>query len=143
MNDQQPTIQFAAGGQSVSITLLALYGSMAGERHARVVARSGAFHGELASVLWTYDLHALQHLLTVLDATVGQPNRQEWRSMEDELALAFELTPVGHVLLHVELRDRSSDWSRPTTLRFTILADQTYLPVWREHIAQALEQMTL
>jgi hypothetical protein len=143
MNVEKPTIQFTAGSHSVSITLHEPYGPMADELHARVVARSGAFRGELTFVASTFDLHALYQLLVSLDAVVGQPNRKEWQSMEGELTLTFELTQVGHVLLHVELLHRSDDWSLPTTLKYVISADQTYLPLWIGQVAQALESMTL
>lgn len=142
MNDETPDIHLAAGSQSVSITLHEPYGSMSDERRAKIVARSGAFHGELVCIVWIYDLHALRELLRVLDRMVGQPDRREWHSMEDELTLRFELSQTGHLQVHIALLDHSGDWSLPTTLGFTIRADQTYLPMWIQHVTEALENIT-
>jgi len=142
MDDENPTIHLAAGGQSITITLHGPYGSMLDEQQAIVIVRSGAFHGELAAIVWTYDLDALHQLLVTLDRMVGQPDRREWHSMENDLTLTFELSQVGHVLVHVEVLERLGDWSLPTTLSFTIRADQTYLPIWIRQVAHTLEAVT-
>lgn len=144
-----PRIHFAAGGQSVTITLQEPYDSMWDERHVTVVARSGAFHGSLDTLGWTYELYALHQLLIDLDRTVGRPDRKEWHAMEDELVLRFELTRLGHVQVQVQLRDRSANWPAETfvlpaetLLTFTLQADQTYLPLWIQEVGQALDALT-
>jgi hypothetical protein len=56
--------------------------------------------------------------------------------LEGAVYLAFELAQTGQVRVYAEARDVDDG----ALLTFSIDADQTYLPLWRDDIRRALDR---
>ncbi len=135
-------IRFAAGGEHIAINLNGRPNPDsidAWDRdaiNATVTIRSRHFNGGLATTIWSDELWHLRRILEKLYRHVGRPDRAEWGLLEGAVTLTFELSQLGHVQVYVELRDVEM------LLKFSIDADQTYLPLWIDQVTKALEQVS-
>ncbi len=99
-----------------------------------VVANARLFHGEMMTSVGLADLKELRDLLVGLDQVVGHPHHALWRPTAS-LSLSFDLSRIGHVAVGVELEE----WETGTILKFSLGADQTYLPLRISHVKRVLQ----
>ena len=100
-----------------------------------VIADAGLFHGELTTEVALPDLWTLRQRLLDLDRAVGHFQQSDWQPI-GALRLAFDLSITGGVRLDVRLED----WERTgAVLKFSIAADQTFLPTWIREVTRALQ----
>lgn len=139
----EPEIRFASGVDEVTITLhdcLSADSVELWDRNAvaaTIRAVSGTFHGHVTTTIWLQELMLLHQLLIDLAQDIGQVMQMRWAMLEDALSLMFQMDRLGHIRISVEVGDSHS----VTQLTFSIDADQTYLALWRQQIAQALSSL--
>lgn len=135
-------MRFAAEGQQFTISLQTRPYRRSSEKWDRdaiaatVAVRSRHFQGRLATTIWVDELWHLHRTLSDLHQQVGRPARAEWTLIEDALSLTFALSELGHLTVHIALHD--VDAAGDAILTFSLTADQTYLPLWSDQIAQTL-----
>jgi len=140
--NEVPIIRLAANGRYVHIALHSRPYPTSSEPWDRdaitatVSVRAGAFYGEVATMVWSHELLFLARLLLQLYEQIGHSTHEEFCLMDGAVSLTFELSKIGHVRVQVQAHEMGVD----AFLTFSIDADQTYLPIWRGEIMQALEQ---
>lgn len=139
--DEGPSIRLGAADDQVRIVLHHQPYPTAAEPwdrnaiSATVQVQAGAFHGALATMVWSHELLALGHMLLHLYERVGTPSQEEFGLLDGALHLTFDLSWLGHLQVHVEAHEPGDD----ARLSFVMEADQTYLPIWHHGIMQALQ----
>jgi hypothetical protein len=134
----EPVIRFAAGSQKVTITLHAPLQSDPHAFTATVAVHSWRFAVRLVTTIEADELWDLHRTLGELYHKVGHPSRAVWYT-EERLYLTLDLTRLGHLSVQVEADMAAlSD----LTFSFSFGADQTYLPLWMDEIAEAMKQVS-
>lgn len=139
--DEVPTIRLEAASRHIRILLHHRPYPTAAQPwdrdaiSATVQVQAGAFHGALATTVWSHELLNLGRLLLDLYEHVGTPRHEEFRLLEVALRLTLDLSRIGHLQVHVEAHELGDD----PRLSFVIGADQTFLPIWHLSIMEALE----
>jgi len=130
----QPTLDFSAGDDRVRLIVHSDQPWTEWEVPTTVVADAGLFHGEMTTSVGLAGLKELRDLLVGLDQGVGHPHHAYWQPTAS-LSLSFDLSRIGHVTVGVELEE----WETGTILKFSLGADQTYLPLWISQVKRVLQ----
>jgi len=123
--DDQPALDFSAGDDRVRLIIQSNQPWTEWEIPTMVVADAGLFHGKMTTSVGLANLETLYDLLASLSQGVGQPHHARWQPTAS-LSLSFDLSRIGRVTVGVELEE----WETGTILKFSLGADQTYLPLW-------------
>jgi len=99
-----------------------------------VIAQAGAFHGQVRTGLGSHELVHLDRWLADLYQHVGQEQTTRVQLCEPTLDLTVQMDRQGNICMDVEISSAPG-----VRLRFTIDADQSYVPGWRRQIQAALE----
>lgn len=136
-----PTIQLGVDEQKIDIILHHRPFPMASHAWDRdaiaatVEVTTGAFRGQLSTIIFSHELELLRRLLSYLNMQVGHVEQKSFELREGVLSLTFELTKLGHIDIRVKASDMKVP---PATLTFTIQSDQTYLPKWIDEVSRSL-----
>jgi hypothetical protein len=94
---------------------------------ATVEARAGNFSGRFDALLWINQLYSLLHTLQALHERVSEIEPAFFQTLEGDIRMAFVPTRLGHLQVEVEV---TPDPATGPYLRFTLDADQSFLPEW-------------
>lgn len=100
---------------------------------ATLFFKAGPFRGQLDTLIEVHELMRLQHVLQEVYQQVGKEVQSQFELLEYNLALTFKLSKLGH--LEVEVKMSTED----ACLTGSILADQTFLPLWIKEVQNALQ----
>lgn len=132
--ERQLILDFSAGDDRVRLIMQSDQPWTDWEIPTTIVADAGLFHGELTTSVRLTSLETLRDLLVSLDRGVGQPHHAYWQPTAS-LSLSFDLSPIGHVTVVVEIEE----WESGASLKFSLGADQTYLPLWISQVKRVLQ----
>ena len=113
--DGQLILDFSAGNDRVRLIVHGDQPWTDWEIPTTVVADARLFHGEITTSVGLASLGTLRDLLGGLDQGVGHPHHAHWQPTAS-LSLSFDLSPIGHVTVGVELEE----WETGTILKFSL-----------------------
>lgn len=135
--DGQQTLDFSAGDDRIRLIVHSDQPWTDWEIPTTVVADAGLFHGEMTTSVGLVSLGKLCDLLISLDQGVGHPHHAQWQPTAS-LSLSFDLSRIGHITIGIEL----DEWDTGTILKFSLSADQTYLPLWISQAKRVLQHFS-